>query len=51
MPTVVEAGGAGGGVAGEVLDFFEQHTLGEQVGDDGDAEGVRRELGGQGSVA
>ena len=51
VPTVVEVGGAGVGVAGEALDVFERHALGEQVGDDGDAEGVRRELGGQGSVA
>ena len=51
MPPVVEPGGAGVGVAGEALYVLERHALGEQVGDDGDAEGVRRELGGQGSVA
>lgn len=49
-PTIVEARGARGGVAGEVLHVFERHALFEQVGDDGDAEQVRRETRGQGSV-
>ena len=40
---VVEAGGAGVGVAGEALHFIERDALGEQVGDDGDPERVRRE--------
>ena len=48
--SIVEAGSAGVGVAGEALDVFERHALGEQVGDDGAAERVRRELGGQGSI-
>ena len=46
--SIVEAGSAGVGVAGEALDVFERHALGEQVGDDGAAERVRRELGGAG---
>lgn len=37
-------------MAGEVLHVFERHALFEQVGDDGDAEQVRRETRGQGSV-
>lgn len=34
--TVVEAGGAGFGVAGEELDVLDRHALSEQVGDEGD---------------
>ena len=50
LPAVVEAGGARVGVAGEALDLFERDALFEQVGDDGDAEGVRRKALGQPSV-
>lgn len=51
VPPVVELGGTGVSVAGEALDVFKRDALCEQVGDDGDAEGVRREFTGQGSVA
>jgi hypothetical protein len=35
---------------GQALDVFEGHALFQEVGDGGDAEGVRREAHGQGSV-
>lgn len=41
---VVETGGSWVGVTCQVLDRFEGDGLGEQVGDDGDSEGVGREV-------
>ena len=40
MPSIVELGSLGVGVAGQVLDVLEGHVLGEQVGHDEDAEAV-----------
>ena len=40
---VVDLGGAGVGVAGQVLDILKRHVLAEQVRDHQDAEGVGRE--------
>ena len=50
MPPVIEAGGARVGVAGEELHVLKRHALGEQVGDDGDAERVGRKRRGQRSA-
>ena len=41
--TVVDLGGAGVGVPGQVLDVFERHVLAEQVRDYQDAKRVGRE--------
>ena len=41
LPSIIEAGGAGVGMTGQVLYVFARHVLFEQVGDRGDAEGVR----------
>ena len=46
-PPVIDLGGSGVGVAGQVLHVLKRHVLGEQVGDDQDAEAVRAEDRGQ----
>ena len=40
LSSIVELGGLGVGVAGQVLDVLEGHVLGKQVGHDEDAEAV-----------
>lgn len=40
-PTVVKMCSPGIGVASQVLDVFQRDSLGKQVGDRGDAEGMR----------
>ena len=42
VAAVVETGGSGIGVAGEVLHVFQWDSLAEEVGDRGDSERVRR---------
>jgi len=46
-PPVIDLGGLGVGVAGQILHVLKRHVLREQVGDDQDAEAVRAEDRGQ----
>ena len=46
-PAVIELGGGGVGVPDQVLDLLDGDVLGEQGGDDHDAEGVRRQVVGE----
>jgi hypothetical protein len=44
LATVIEAGCAGVGVAGQMLHVFKRRAVLEQVRDDGHAEGLRRQM-------
>ena len=50
LATVVEPRGTWVGVAGQVLHVFQRYTLGEQVGDRGSSERMRRKTAGQPGV-